>query len=65
MTQGEKLITRIESQPTNGLYKIEVVIVDGQILFWLPPELVGKMEGIPKDAKIKIVDTQLLTSVVK
>lgn len=64
MTQGEKLIARLESQPADGLYKIEVVIVDGKILFWLPPELAGKMEGVPKDAKIKIVDTHVLNSVV-
>lgn len=53
MTQGEKLIARLESQPADGLYKIEVAIVDGKIMFWFPPELVGKMEGLPKSVKIE------------
>jgi hypothetical protein len=53
MTQPEKLIARLESQPADGLYEIRVVIVDGHILFWFPPELIGKMEGLPKSVKIE------------
>ena len=50
MTQDEKFLARLKSQE-DGLYYVPVVIIDGKLYFWLPPELAGPVEGLQKEAK--------------